>query len=116
MLVVWFVPFTFFYMQVVKLFWRRLTETQTGTIEQVYLSPLPSWLVVAATIETLFVAGANYGVVSAFVPLHLGWDPRRAATRGRDHGGRVGVSLIIAGGTLVWKRIQLVNDTVLMLR
>ena len=40
-LVVWFVPFIFFYMQVVKTFWRLLGEIQTGTIEQVYLSPLP---------------------------------------------------------------------------
>ncbi|HET9835399.1 MAG TPA: hypothetical protein VFP88_03515, partial [Rhodanobacteraceae bacterium] len=58
-LLVWFVPFIFVYMQVVKLFWRLHTEIQTGTIEQVYLSPLPSWLVVvtgrvvAATVETV---------------------------------------------------------------
>ena len=35
----WFVPFIFFYMQVVKLFWRLLGEIQSGTLEQVYLSP-----------------------------------------------------------------------------
>jgi hypothetical protein len=120
-LVVWFVPFIFFYMQVVKLFWRLLGEIQTGTIEQVYLSPLPSWLVVAAgrvvaaAIETLLVAGATYGIVAAFVPLHIGWTAAALLPAALIMVSAVGVSLIVAGATLVWKRIQLVNDTVLML-
>ena len=120
-LVVWFVPFTFFYMQVVKLFWRLLAEIQTGTIEQVYLSPLPSWLVVAtgrvvaATIETLVVASATYGIVSAFVTIHLHWTAAALLPVAAIMISGVGLSLIIAGATLVWKRIQLVNDTVLML-
>lgn len=44
-----------------------------------YLSPLPSWLmvaggrVVAALAEAVLVAAANYGIVSAFVPLHYHW-------------------------------------------
>jgi len=120
-LVVWFVPFIFFYMQVVKTFWRLLGEIQTGTIEQVYLSPLPSWLVVAAgrvvaaSIETLLVAGASYGIVRAFVPLHIAWTPAALLPAVLIMVSAVGVSLIIAGATLVWKRIQLVNDTVLML-
>ena len=60
-------------MQSVKLFWRLLSEIRTGTIEQVYLSPLPSWVVaaagrmVAALIETLILMGMTYGIVSAFV-------------------------------------------------
>lgn len=120
-LVVWFVPFIFFYMQVVKLFWRLLGEIQTGTIEQVYLTPLPSWLVVAAgrvvaaAIETLFVAGVTYGIVTAFVTVHIGWTPAALLPALLIMIAGVGVSLIIAGATLVWKRIQLVNDTVLML-
>jgi ABC-type multidrug transport system permease subunit len=120
-LVVWFVPFVFFYMQVVKLFWRLLGEIQTGTIEQVYLTPLPSWLVVAAgrvvaaAIETLFVAAATYGIVIAFVTIHIGWTPAALLPAVLIMVTGVGVSLIIAGATLVWKRIQLVNDTVLML-
>jgi ABC-2 type transport system permease protein len=79
-MVVWFVPFMFFYMQVVKLFWRLLAEIQAGTIEQVFLSPLPSWLVVAvgrvaaAFLETVFVAAATYGIVSVFVPLRIDWN------------------------------------------
>jgi ABC-2 type transport system permease protein len=59
----------------VKLFWRLLGEIRAGTIEQVYLSPLPSWLVaaagrvLAALIETLILIGVTYGLVSAFVTL-----------------------------------------------
>ena len=120
-LVLWFVPFIFFYMQVVKLFWRLLGEIQTGTIEQVYLTPLPSWLVVAAgrvvaaTIETVVVATATYGIVSVFVPIQLHWTAAALLPAVAIMTTGVGVSLIIAGATLVWKRIQLVNDTVLML-
>jgi hypothetical protein len=120
-LVVWFVPFIFFYMQIVKLFWRLLGEIQTGTIEQVYLSPLPSWLVVAAgravaaAAETLFVAAATYGLVSVFVPVHLTWTLDALLPAAAIMASGVGVSLIIAGATLVYKRIQLINDAVLML-
>lgn len=119
-LVLWFVPFIFFYMQVVKLFWRLLAEIQTGTIEQLYLTPLPSWLivaagrVVAATVETLVVAAATYGIVAAFVPIDLTWTPSALLPAIAIMISGVGVSLIIAGATLVWKRIQLINDTVLM--
>ena len=120
-LVVWFVPFIFFYMQIVKLFWRLLAEIQTGTIEQLYLTPLPSWLivaagrVVAAAVETLLVAGATYGLVDTFVPLHLTWTPAALLPAALIAVAGIGVSLIIAGATLVWKRIQLINDAVLML-
>jgi ABC-2 type transport system permease protein len=120
-LVLWFVPFVFFYMQVVKLFWRLLAEIQSGTLEQVYLSPLPSWLivaagrVVAAAIETLLVAAGTYGIVAAFVPIHLHWTAAALLPVAAIMIAGVGVSLIIAGATLIWKRIQLVNDTVLML-
>jgi ABC-2 type transport system permease protein len=118
-LVMWFVPFTFFYMQVVKMFWRLLAEIQAGTIEQVFLSPLPSWLVVAvgrvaaAFLETVFVAAATYGIVSVFVPLRIDWNAAALLPLGLGALSAIGVSLMIAGGTLVWKRIQLVNDALL---
>lgn len=120
-MVVWFVPFIFFYMQVVKMFWRLLGEIQAGTIEQVYLSPLPSWLVaaagrvVAAFLETLVVAAGTYGIVSVFVPIQLDWDAAALLPAVMVIIAAVGVSLIVAGATLVYKRIQMVNDTVLMM-
>jgi hypothetical protein len=121
MLVVAFLPFFFFYMQSVKLFWRLLSEIQTGTIEQVYLSPLPSWLVaaagrvVAALIETLILMGMTYGIVSAFVTLHFHWTFAALLPITFLIITGIGYSLIIAGMTLLWKRIQLLQEGVLML-
>jgi hypothetical protein len=120
-MIVWFVPFIFLYMQVVKMFWRLLGEIQAGTIEQVYLSPLPPWLVAAAgrvaaaILETLFVAAATYGIVSAFVGIHLHWTVAALLPAGAIMIAAIGLSLIIAGATLVYKRIQIVNDTVLLM-
>ncbi|HEY2579847.1 MAG TPA: ABC transporter permease [Streptosporangiaceae bacterium] len=120
-LVVWIIPFIFFYMQIIKMFWRLLGEIQTGTIEQVYLSPMPSWLVVAtgrataALLETIVVAGATYGIVSVFVPLHIGWHLAALLPAALIMVTAVGVSLMVAGATLVWKRTQLVNDTLLLI-
>lgn len=119
-MVVWFVPFTFFYMQVVKMYWRLLAEIQAGTIEQVFLSPLPSWLVVAAgrvvaaLIETTVVAAATFGIVSLFVPLGIDWSLAALLPMAAGVMAAVGVSLGVAGATLVWKRVQLVNDTLMV--
>lgn len=118
-MLVWFLPFMFFYMQVVKMFWRLLAEIQAGTIEQVHLSPLPSWLVaaagrvVAALVETVFVAVGTYLIVAPFVDVRIGWNAAALVPALFITLAAIGVSLIIAGATLVWKRIQLVNDFVL---
>jgi ABC-2 type transport system permease protein len=120
-LTVAFIPFFLFYMQSVKLFWRLLGEIQTGTIEQVYLSPLPSWLVaaagrvVAALVETLLLAGVLYGVISAFVTLHFHWTVAALLPAVSLVISGIGYSLIIGGMTLLWKRIQLLQEGVLML-
>jgi len=119
-LVLWFVPFTFFYMQVVKLFWRLLGEIQSGTLEQVYLSPLPSWLIVAggrvaaALAEAMLVAAALYGIISAFVPLHYHWSPAALLPAVLLVLTVIGFSLIIAGMTIRWKRIQMFNETAMI--
>jgi ABC-2 type transport system permease protein len=115
-----YVAFSFYYLQTAKLFWRLLGEIQTGTLEQVYLSPLPSWLiaaagrVVAAVVETSFVVAAMYLAVELVVDLDM---------RGHAAGlpsllflvaGAVGYSLVIGGLALVWKRIELINDALYM--
>ena len=116
-----FLPAMFFYFQAVKLFWRLLAEIQAGTIEQVYLSPLPSWLVAAAgrlaaaIIETLILMGVVYGIVSAFVTLHFHWTAAALVPMAFLIVTGVGYSLIIGGMTLLWKRIQLLQETILML-
>ncbi len=39
--------YTYAYLLVQKMFWRLLTEIQTGTLEQTYLSPVPPWVHIA---------------------------------------------------------------------
>lgn len=121
LLVLAFVPTLVFYFQAVKLFWRLLAEIQAGTLEQMYLSPLPPWLLaavgrlVAALIETLVVVGLIYGIVSIFVPLHYHWHVSALLPLVLLIATGVGYSLIIAGITLVWKRIQILQEAFLML-
>jgi hypothetical protein len=120
-LLVAFLPANFFYFQATKLFWRLLGEIQAGTIEQVYLSPLPSWLVtatgrvVAAIIETLVLMGVTYGLTSAFVTLHFHWTAAALVPMAFLMLTGIGYSLIIAGMTLLWKRIQLLQEMMFML-
>jgi ABC-2 type transport system permease protein len=121
LLVVAFIPAMFFYFQAVKLFWRLLGEIQAGTLEQVYLSPLPSWLVAAAgrlaaaVIETIVLMGVVYGIVSAFVPLHYHWTAAALVPMAFLIVTGTGYSLIIGGLTLVWKRIQMLQEGLLLL-
>ncbi len=116
-----FVPALVFYFQAVKLFWRLLAEIQSGTLEQVYLSPLPSWLVaaagrvVAALIETIIVVAGIYGIISAFVPLHYAWNVTALLPAAALVVTGTGYSLIIGGMTLVWKRIQMLQEGFLLL-
>lgn len=121
MLVAWFIPFAFFYLQVVKMFWRLVAERQAGTLEQVYLSPLPSWVViaagrvVAAVVETLLVAAGIFAVVRIFVPLHFHLTVGVLLPVLLMIVTGVGVSLVIAGATLIWGRIEMVTESVLLL-
>lgn len=120
-IVIMFVPAMFFYFQAVKLFWRLLAEIQAGTIEQVYLSPLPSWLaaaagrLAAALIETLFVAGVTLGVVAALAPLHYAWQASALLPFALLLVTGIGYSLIIGGLTLAGKRIQMLQEAMLIL-
>ncbi len=113
-----FVVFTFIYLQSVKMFWRLLGEIQTGTLEQVYLSPLPAWLtiavgrVVASLVETAFVVGVVSLVVSLLVGLRLTWRAEALVPLALAIVGGVGYSLIIAGLTLVWKRVELLQEMI----
>jgi ABC-type multidrug transport system, permease component len=115
------VVFIYTYLHVQKMFWRLLAEIQTGTLEQTYLSPLPSWVhvvagrVAAAVAETAVVVAVVYGVTSLFVRIDLHWRPAALIPLGLLIIGSAGLALVIAGITLVWKRIQLLNDLILML-
>ncbi len=114
-----FFGFIFTYLQVVKVFWRLLGEIQAGTLEQTYLSPLPAWThvaigrITATIVETAVVVGVVYGVTRALVSLPFTWRAEALTPVAFLLAGAVGYSLIVAGLTLVLKRLQLVNDLVL---
>jgi ABC-2 type transport system permease protein len=119
-LLVGFMAAMFFYLQAQKLFWRLLGEIQTGTLEQVYLSPLPSWVVAAAgrvlaTIsETVAVVGALYGATELVVGVDIGWDPAVLVPVGFLIIGSVGYSLAVGALTMAWKRIEMLNDLLIL--
>jgi hypothetical protein len=71
--------------------------------------------VIAAIIETLILMGIAYGVISAFVTLHFHWAVAALLPATFLIITGIGYSLIIGGMTLLWKRIQLLQEGVLML-
>jgi ABC-type uncharacterized transport system permease subunit len=111
-----FVVFTFAYLQSVKTFWRLLGEIQTGTLEQVYLSPLPTWLniavgrLAASLLETFFVVGVAAIVIALAAGLRVTWRFDALLPLAFAVIGSGGYSLVIAGLTLAWKRIELLQD------
>lgn len=111
-----YVAFVFYYLQTAKLFWRLLGEIQTGTLEQVYLSPLPSWLiaaagrVVAAVIETAVVVAAVALVSAIVLQPSVTWRVDALVPLAFLVAGGTGYSLILGGLALVWKRTELIND------
>jgi ABC-2 type transport system permease protein len=118
-LLVGYAAFLFLYLQTAKLFWRLLGEIQAGTLEQVYLSPLPGWLVAAAgrvlatVLETAFLVAILYAVVFAIVPFHLVWRVQALIPIAFIVVGSVGYSLIEGGLILVWKRVELLHELAL---
>lgn len=115
-LFVGFAVFTFHYLQTQKLFWRLLGEIQTGTLDQVYLSPLPSWLVAAAgrvvatVAETAVVVGALYAGTRLAVAIDLTWRSDALIPILAVVAASVGYSLAIGGLTLRFKRVEILND------
>jgi ABC-2 type transport system permease protein len=112
--------YTYTFLHLQKMFWRLLAEIQSGTLEQTYLSPLPSWIhvvggrVVAAIAETAIVVAVMFGVTSLVVRLELSWRPNMVVPLALLIIGAAGLALIVAGTTLIWKRIQMLNDLVLL--
>lgn len=118
-LFVGFAVFALFYLHSVKLFWRLLGEIQSGTLEQVHLSPLPSWLVVAggrvaaALIETTFVVAMMFAVTSVFVDLDIPWRTEATLPLLFLIVASVGYSLVLGGLTLILKRVEMLADLML---
>lgn len=119
-LMIGFVTFSYTYLHVQKVFWRLLAEIQTGTLEQTYLSPLPTWThivagrVASAIAETAIVVGIVYGLTSLFVRIDLQWRTAALAPLLLLFVGAAGLALIIAGIALVWKRVMMLTDMSLL--
>ncbi len=119
-LLVGFVGAEFFYLQAQKLFWRLLGEIQTGTLEQVYLSPLPSWLVaavgrvLATTLETMVVVVSLYAATELAIGVDLDWHPAVIVPAGFLIVGSIGYSLAVGALTMAWKRIEMLNDMLIL--
>lgn len=119
-LLVGFIAGMFFFLQAQKVFWRLLGEIQAGTLEQVYLSPLPSWLltavgrVLASLAETIVVIGPLYAAVALTVGVDLHWAPAALVALVALVAGSVGYSLAIGALTLMWKRIEMLNDLLVL--
>lgn len=115
-LFVGFAAFTFHYLQTQKLFWRLLGEIQTGTLEQVYLSPLPSWVVAAVgrvtatVVETAVVVAALYAGVRLVVDVPVHGTVGALVPLAALVVASVGYSLAIGGLTLRYKRLEVAND------
>jgi ABC-2 type transport system permease protein len=111
-----YAAYLFIYLQSAKLFWRLLGEIQAGTLEQVYLSPLPAWLVatagrvLATVLETAFLVAIIYALVFAIVPFHLAWHVQVLFPALFIALGSVGYSLIEGGLVLAWRRVELIHE------
>ncbi len=118
-LIVGYAAYMFWYLQSAKLFWRLVGEIQSGTLEQVYLSPLPAWVVAAAgrvlatVLETTFVTAVLIAVVLVVTPIHLFLRAEALVPAFLVLVGSVGYSLMEGGITLIWKRVELFHELAL---
>jgi len=114
-LLVGFVGYIFFHMQTNRLFWGLLGEVQSGTLEQMYLSPLPSWLLtiglqVASIVEAALSALLLYLFIDlvVLVAIPLRWAALLPLVMLVL--GSVGYSLILGGLTLLFKRLEVLKE------
>ena len=114
-LLIGFVGYIFFHMQTNRLFWGLLGEMQSGTLEQMYLSPLPSWLLtigleVASVVEAALTAILLYLFVSLVVRVSIPLQWAAMLPLAMLVVGSVGYSLILGGLTLRFKRLEILKE------
>lgn len=114
-LLVGFVGYIFFHMQTNRLFWGLLGEIQSGTLEQMYLSPLPSWvlllgLAVASIVEALITAVLMYLLIHLVVPVAIPLRLSALLPLILLVVGSVGYSLMVGGLTLRFKRLEILKE------
>ena len=110
-----FVGYIFFHMQTNRLFWGLLGEVQSGTLEQMYLSPLPSWLLtIGLQVASIVEAAISALLLSLFIDLVVQVTIPLRWAAGLPLvllvGGSVGYSLILGGLTLLFKRLEILKE------
>jgi ABC-type polysaccharide/polyol phosphate export permease len=110
-----FVGYMFFHMQTNRLFWGLLGEAQNGTLEQLYLSPLPAWVLtigmtVASMIEAVVSAAVLYLGVALVLHVTIPWRWDALVPTALLVVGGVGYSLILGGLTLKFKRVEILKE------
>ncbi|ADD42289.1 ABC transporter permease [Stackebrandtia nassauensis] len=112
------VALTFIHEQVNRMFWSYQGDIQSGVLEQTYLTPLPSWVlilgrqiasIVAALPTALSVGATGYvAIVANGGSVHF--DPRVVVPLAAIAVGTCGLALVLCGLTLVYKRIQIITQ------
>lgn len=110
-----FAGYLFFHMQTNRLFWGLLGEIQSGTLEQMYLSPLPSWvlllgLTVASIAEALITTVLMYLLIHLVVPVTIPLRISALLPLVLLVVGSVGYSLMVGGLTLRFKRLEILKE------
>lgn len=110
-----FVGYIFFHMQTNRLFWGLLGEMQSGTLEQMYLSPFPSWLltlglVVASVVEAALTVIVLDLLINLVVPVTIPLRWAALLPLFMLVVGSVGYSLILGGLTLRFKRLEVLKE------
>ncbi len=114
-LLIGFTGYIFFHMQTNRLFWGLLGEMQSGTLEQMYLSPLPSWLLtiglqVASIVEAAISALLLYLFIDLIVQVTIPLRWAALLPLVLLVLGSVGYSLILGGLTLLFKRLEILKE------
>jgi len=110
-----FVGYIFFHMQTNRLFYNLLGEMQSGTLEQMYLSPFPSWLltlglVVASVVEAALTVIVLDLLINLVVPVTIPLRWAALLPLFMLVVGSVGYSLILGGLTLRFKRLEVLKE------
>lgn len=105
----------FFHQQLTRVFWGVLGEIQTGTLEQLDLSPLPASVLVlgrqaATVLEAIVIAALLYLAAAIVTGVALPLDPQALVPLAAIVVGSAGFSLIVAGLTLLFKRLELLVE------
>jgi ABC-type polysaccharide/polyol phosphate export permease len=112
------VPLTFIHEQVNRSFWSYLGDIQSGTLEQTYLTALPSWVVLLGRQAASIIGALPYALavfVTGLIAVEangadLPFDAQALVPMAAIVVGTCGLALILSGLTLVYKRVEVATQ------